>query len=313
MKICIFCNSLYPLVLIEKLIAEKYQVVLVFPDLKHQDILELQNYAQKKLINYIQISKVQLINYDDCLLTHIQKSDILLTYTFPWLIPASILELVPKNVNIHFSFLPKYAGSDPVFWQIKNGASNCGVTFQYLSTDFDSGDIIYQYKLPIIPGENYGLLSQRLSFSVLENWERFMKKLDIISKSNKFKVGDTFYRPKSHNITIDWSKMGAKEIENLVNACNPKYDGALTHINNQLIKIMEVSPVDFTNPPIGKAGSIIYSDSNQGIFVLCCDFRVLKINVIKTFEGIFSGSKLSLLGYNKNITFENISNIENKV
>ena len=307
MKICIFCNSLYPLVLIEKLIAKNYQVVLVFPDLKHQDILELQNYAQKKIINYIQISKVQLINYDACLMEHIQKSDILLTYTFPWLIPSGIRQLISKSVNIHFSLLPKYPGSDPVFWQIKNGESNCGVTFQYLSTNFDSGSIIYQYKLPIIPGENYGLLSQRLSFSVAENWERFMKKIDLNSKKNKFKVGDSFYRPKSQDITIHWRKMGAKEIENLVNACNPKYDGALTFINNQLVKILEVSPVDFNNPPIHKPGSIIYSDSIQGIFVLCCDFKVLKINIIKTFEGIFSGSKLSLLGYDNSIIFENNS------
>lgn len=38
-----------------------------------------------------------------------------------------------------------------------------------------------------------------------------------------------------------------------------------------------------------------------------------KIPLFKTFEGIFGSSKLSLLGYNNSITFENISNTENKI
>ena len=306
MKICIFCNSLYPLYLIDKLLVESNKVVVVIPDFKHQEILELKHHFKIKSISFLQISKAQLKNCDPCLLEHLNESDILLTYTFPWLIPESIFELIPKSVNIHFSLLPKYAGSDPVFWQIKNGESYCGITFQYLSSDFDSGDIICQYKLPIVLGENYGLLSLRLSLFVIKNWENFIKNLDYNDGNNKIKSKeDKFYRPKSYDVTIDWNKMSAKEIENLVNACNPKYEGALTYIQNQPVKILEVSPVDFNNPPIRKAGSIIYSDFNQGVFVLCSDFKVLKINVVKTLEGTLSSSKLCLIGWNTNMTFEN--------
>ena len=77
MKICIFYNSLYPLYLIDKLLVESNKVVVVIPDFKHQEILELKHHFKIKSISFLQISKAQLKNCDPCLLEHLNESDIL--------------------------------------------------------------------------------------------------------------------------------------------------------------------------------------------------------------------------------------------
>jgi len=54
-------------------------------------------------------------------------------------------------INIHQSLLPNYAGRFPVEWAIINGESETGITFIKMSSQFDRGEIIAQYPIPIIP------------------------------------------------------------------------------------------------------------------------------------------------------------------
>jgi len=71
--------------------------------------------------------------------------DIIFSAGFPWLIPVSILQ--KKNVpsfNIHPSNLPKYWGPDPIRNQIISSVANFGVSIHYLSSKFDTGQIVYQ-------------------------------------------------------------------------------------------------------------------------------------------------------------------------
>jgi len=54
-----------------------------------------------------------------------------------------------KVVNFHQSMLPKYRGRHPLNWALVNGEKSTGITFHYVSEDFDEGDIIFQKKLTI--------------------------------------------------------------------------------------------------------------------------------------------------------------------
>lgn len=60
-------------------------------------------------------------------------------------IKSKILSL-PKIgcTNIHYGLLPKYGGIGPIHWAIRNGEDEIGVTLQFMSEEFDEGDIIAQ-------------------------------------------------------------------------------------------------------------------------------------------------------------------------
>lgn len=73
--------------------------------------------------------------------------DIVVSCQYGHLVPKSIIN---SNVciNIHYGILPFYAGCNPVYWQIIKG-SVAGVTIHYMDEDFDKGDIIATYQVPI--------------------------------------------------------------------------------------------------------------------------------------------------------------------
>ena len=163
-----------------------------------------------------------VIRLKDTLLEN--KVDTIWVLTFPWLLPASLLEVPPKGfINFHFGLLPKYRGIDPVFWQIKN-----------------------QEQTMLMPGENYGLHCQRiggLAPSLMD------KVLDALMDENQQyqeleKVEKHFdWKPRKEDLTIDWQTQTAENIEYLVNATNPKYGGAQTTMGQFELRILEVTPV----------------------------------------------------------------------
>ncbi|CAN5542943.1 methionyl-tRNA formyltransferase [soil metagenome] len=65
-------------------------------------------------------------------------------------------------INVHASLLPKYRGAAPVAHAILNGETETGVTIIRISPGLDSGDMLAQESLPILPAETAGELEFRL-------------------------------------------------------------------------------------------------------------------------------------------------------
>jgi hypothetical protein len=51
-------------------------------------------------------------------------------------------------VNFHYSLLPKFRGTHPVFWQRIYGDPDYGYSFHLLNDKMDAGDIVLQYMIP---------------------------------------------------------------------------------------------------------------------------------------------------------------------
>lgn len=79
------------------------------------------------------------------------------------IIPEEILN-IPKlgSINIHYSLLPKYRGASPVESAILNGDTETGITIQKMEYKMDSGPIIAQEKVNILPDEEAPDLRKRL-------------------------------------------------------------------------------------------------------------------------------------------------------
>ena len=50
-------------------------------------------------------------------------------------------------VNFHASLLPAYRGKHPVFWALRNGERQAGLTAHVMDPHFDTGDILYQVRV----------------------------------------------------------------------------------------------------------------------------------------------------------------------
>lgn len=221
--------------------------------------------------------------------------------TFPWQIPAEVLA-APKFgfINFHPGLIPLYKGADPIFWQIRNREQFGGITVHRMTEELDAGPVIIEHKIPIIPGETYGIHHVRLGITAADI---VLKVAEAVQSgtSTRQDIGQPslyFKKPTRQQVSINWEQHTAQEIEALVNAGNPKYNGAFTSIRNMQVSILDTSFADITNPP-GKTapGTIIYADALYGLIVACKGEEYLRINTFCMPEGYLSGSKMFTMGF----------------
>lgn len=64
--------------------------------------------------------------------------------------------------NLHASLLPRYRGAAPINWAVINGDTETGVTTFFLKHELDTGDIISQERVEILPTDNVGDVHDKL-------------------------------------------------------------------------------------------------------------------------------------------------------
>lgn len=152
--------------------------------------------------------------------------------------------------NLHASLLPKYRGAAPINRAVMNGETKSGVTTFFLKHEIDTGDIIEQREVDILPEENVGDLYNKLMHlgakMVVETVDKIFDGTVTTTPQPK---GDFTPAPKifAQDCLIDWSK-DAAYIHNQVRGLSP-YPGARTHLamtdDSELdVKIFTTRPTD---------------------------------------------------------------------
>ncbi|HAA14061.1 MAG TPA: hypothetical protein DCE41_21160 [Cytophagales bacterium] len=299
MKTILFCNSLVAIPTMVELVNLNQLQGIVIPSAPNPELHQIKQTATERNIPLLEIDKEGLSGTLTQWLGE-QDFEVLLAVTFPYKIPSEVTQLASKGAfNVHFSLLPKYRGNDPVFWQLKNGERVTGVTIHSMADEIDQGDIVLKESLGIFPGENYGLLSARLG--VFAGHLVKDKLISLVDSGNvqlkpQGDDGEWLGRPTPEDCTINWQKMEAEEIENLINACNMKYGGAISLFRGAPVRILEVNPADVNNAAMLGPGTIVYADGQYGIFVSTKDMKYLSINILQTPEAVLTGRKLGALG-----------------
>ena len=65
-------------------------------------------------------------------------------------------------INLHPSLLPKYKGLNAVEQALKSGDDETGATVHFVTEQLDSGAIIKQQKVPILPGDTVESLQRAI-------------------------------------------------------------------------------------------------------------------------------------------------------
>ncbi|QDI92642.1 phosphoribosylglycinamide formyltransferase [Salicibibacter halophilus] len=103
--------------------------------------------------------------YEEALLHLLEKYDIqwVILAGYMRLLGATIVEPYARRiVNIHPSLLPEFPGLDAVGQALNAGAEETGVTIHYVDAGMDTGEVIRQKRVPIMPGETNGSLEEKI-------------------------------------------------------------------------------------------------------------------------------------------------------
>jgi methionyl-tRNA formyltransferase len=145
------------------------------------------------------------------------------------------------TINVHASLLPQYRGAAPINWAIINGETQTGVTTFKLKHEIDTGDILLQQKISILPSDNAGTMHDKLMNAGAELLVKTVKGLadktihekpqDVVDE-NLLKRAPKIFK---EDLQIDWTKP-VSEVDNFIRGVSP-YPAAFTTLSNRTIKI----------------------------------------------------------------------------
>jgi methionyl-tRNA formyltransferase len=204
------------------------------------------------------------------------KADLQIVVAFRML-PELVWNMPPLGtMNLHGSLLPKYRGAAPINWAVINGETETGVTTFLLKHEIDTGDLIFQEKIPIGPDETAGELHDRMmqigaklilkSVQALENGTASpLPQADV----------EATHAPK---IFVETCKIQfdqpAVQVHNFIRGLSP-YPGAWTKLEGKTLKILrsKLVPEEQWKPEIGAnlSPGNLFSDGKNYLYCSTSD------------------------------------------
>jgi methionyl-tRNA formyltransferase len=200
------------------------------------------------------------------------KADLQIVVAFRML-PEVVWNMPPLGTyNLHGSLLPKYRGAAPINWAIINGETESGVTSFKLKHEIDTGNMLFQEKIPIGKTTTAGELHDQL---MQLGAEVILKTVQAV-ESGKYELkpqddSQSIHAPKLFKETgkINWNEPSEK-IYNLIRGLSP-YPAAYTEFTDKngsvvAVKIYraEMEEANHNNEP----GKVI-TDHKRFVKVAC--------------------------------------------
>ena len=186
--------------------------------------------------------------------------DVIVVVAYGQILPRDVLE-IPRLacLNLHASLLPRWRGAAPIQAAIAAGDCETGITAMYMDEGLDTGDILLQRSVEILPNDTGGSLHDRLAQIAPE---ALLESLRLVAAGNAPRIAQdnarATYAPKlkrEHGL-IDWSE-SAEAIERKIRAYNP-WPGAFMKVDRQNLKVFSASVVDLNGQP----GEVLRSDED---------------------------------------------------
>jgi len=186
--------------------------------------------------------------------------DVIVVVAYGQILPRDVLQ-IPRLacLNLHASLLPRWRGAAPIQAAIAAGDSDTGITVMYMDEGLDTGDILLQRNIEILPSDTGGSLHDRLAQIAPGT---LLESLRLLASGNAPRVSQdnarATYAPKlkREHGQIDWFE-SAEAIERKIRAYNP-WPGAFMKLERQNLKVFSASVVDLNGQP----GEILRSDKD---------------------------------------------------
>jgi len=182
--------------------------------------------------------------------------DVIVVMAYGQILPRNVLEIPPTAcLNLHASLLPRHRGAAPIQAAIAAGDQESGITVMYMDEGLDTGDILLQRKIDILPNDTGGSLHDHLAQIAPE---ALLESLRMLASRSAPRIPQdnalATYAPKLSREAgrINWSEP-AETIERKIRAFNP-WPGAfmrMTTKSNELrtLKIFSAAMVNLSGAP----------------------------------------------------------------
>lgn len=187
-------------------------------------------------LRVFQYEKVRVEGYEDL---RALDADVMVTCAYGQILDQKLLDMTPYGVlNVHASLLPKYRGSSPIQWAVINGEKVTGITIMKTALGVDTGDILLQKEVEILPEETAGELFDRLA---VKGGEAIVEALRLVEEGKaRFTPQNedeaTWYPMfKKDSGKLDFSK-SPEELVNFIRGTNP-WPSAFCKLDGKIFKI----------------------------------------------------------------------------
>ncbi|MFH0846783.1 MAG: methionyl-tRNA formyltransferase [Chloroflexota bacterium] len=187
------------------------------------------------------------------------------------IVPESILNH-PKHgtIQYHPSLLPRHRGGSSINWAIIKGETVTGLTIFWPDKGLDTGPILLQKEVEIMPDDTVGSLYFNKLFPM--GVEAISESITLIRKGKAPKIPQDESQATYEGLCtekeaiINWGKP-VREVYNLIRGTNPQ-PGATTSYRGAEFKVFDCTMI---NTPLGSAPGTVISVTEQGFTVALKD------------------------------------------
>ena len=186
---------------------------------------------------------------------------------------AFVTDIIPERffkvpahgtINYHPSLLPRHRGASAINWAVIMGDSRTGLSIFWPDGGIDTGYVLLQKEIDILPEDTTGSLYFNQLFPM--GVDAILESIDLIKAGQAPKIqqneAEATYEPPCDDKVagIDWSKPG-REIYNLVRGCDPQ-PGAYVVFNAEKVRFFGPRLVE--EPSSAAPGTLLQVDQ-QGM------------------------------------------------
>ena len=241
MRIVLIAHPSLGAKLLEAIVERGEEVVVVFiPGGDLSKPSPLQTLAQDRGIPFYEPARMKEPDVHEAMAAH--KPELGVLAFVQDIVPVAVLNCPQKGtIMYHPSLLPRHRGGSAMNWTIIQGETRTGLSIIWPDAGIDSGPILLQKEVDILPDDTVGsLFFDRLypmGISALTEAVQLVKE----GKALRLPQDESraSYEPlcqERHGI-IDWAKPG-QEVYNLIRGTNPR-PGASTTCRGEKLKIFD--------------------------------------------------------------------------
>ena len=190
-------------------------------------------------------------------------ADLFVVAAFGQILPQVVLDL-PKlgSLNIHASLLPRWRGAAPIQAAVRAGDPVSGITIMRMDAGLDTGPILTQREIALVPDETGASLHDKLSALggelLIDTLPGYLDGR-IQPRVQDDSLATLAPRIQKDEGRIDWTQ-SAVEIDRTVRAFTP-WPGTFTTWDGKLLKIVSGGPVEGRAEP----GQVVQHDQAVAI------------------------------------------------
>lgn len=197
--------------------------------------------------------------------------DIAVVVAYGLILPTEILS-APKYgcLNIHASLLPRWRGAAPIHRAIMAGDKVTGVNIMVMEAGLDTGPVIWERPIDILPTDTTGSLHDKLKAlgaeAIIPAIEGYVTGA-LIPKPQAEEGVSYAHKIDKQEALIDWQRP-AEDLRNHIHGLSP-FPGAYSMAREERIKMLQAEVTEGS----GAAGHLIAAP----LTIACGDGKALRI------------------------------------